>query len=232
MGSVANLARGAIGTNESAEASTEESAWPKAWVPTSGSGGRLLLAWRRVGLPYAPFGRCRYDPWCGTIPAVPRDVPVARRTRVLPHPAGLWDTPSRPEPSVPSPRNGRGRSRRAHLIVAREDGRDLVGMGAGLCAAVALHHVPVHGLLADLSKGAHRAGHRRHRRPLAVADRRLPSRQAGVALRARPAGRRLSGRSPSPHSEGATAPCVRGGVRCRLRGGGDGVKCTRVGANG
>jgi hypothetical protein len=61
--------------------------------------------------PNVPFGRCRYDPRCGTIQTVPLDVPVARHARVLPDPAGVRGTPSRTEPSVPSPRNGRGRSR-------------------------------------------------------------------------------------------------------------------------
>src|SRR5215218_10675122 len=118
-------------------------------------------------------------PRCGTIQAAPIDVPVARHTRALPNLVGVWGPPSRTEPSVPSPRNGRGRSRRARSIVALEDDRDMVGMGAWISAAVALHHVPLHGVLDDLPKGAHRARHCRHLRPLAVADRRLPSGQEG-----------------------------------------------------
>src|SRR5688500_15889054 len=87
---------------------------------------------------------------CGTIPAAPIDVPVARHARALPHPTGVWGTLSRTEPSVPSPRNGRGRSRRAQPIVALEDGRDLVGMGVWIHAGVALHHMPLYGVLDDL----------------------------------------------------------------------------------
>jgi hypothetical protein len=63
--------------------------------------------------PNAPFDRCRYDPRCGTIPAAPIDAPVARHAHALPDPAGVWGAPNRTEPSVPSPRNGRRRSRRA-----------------------------------------------------------------------------------------------------------------------
>ena len=35
-----------------------------------------------------------------------------------------------------------------------------------------------------------------------------------------------------PAPEAPTAPCVRGGALCRLRGGGDGVACARLVANG